>query len=198
MLTDFTIFNTELDFEITIKVDTELITLLFLPKDAQKKSKHYLELQPHVLEVISEDSQLFEPFVILADFLKKDPKDLLNLFLIMISREDQRARHFLCEVPYSKEDLVQKFKNFQRKYFVAPDTKNVIAPDILLHLLCYIWIHEHNQNSLEIPQELVPYILNISGVQPDLPNDFDPNLPYENDEVVFKKDNFLTRLLKIR
>lgn len=167
----FKVSNEQAGFQLQIRINKDINALLFKSKEDLQYSNQYIELLPNVENQIKKEEDLYLPFQALSNFLNRKPDELLYLFLIMLAREDKRAYKLLCTswkpIFMKKKDFIKLFRSFLA-FNSPPRIKNPVTPDFLMNLVCHCYYYDTNgKTDIEIPDEIVPFVLNIVGVIPD-------------------------------
>lgn len=174
-------------------------TELFAHEDYLETSSLRTRVDERYIKWILEEDDLSAAFKALAEYTGLTVERIIQLYFYIVLIEDPHANEVFIEKSFvSKKSFIEDFKNFNKDY-IPSDCIQTVAPDILLYLLCYILMNKYQRDNFEIPQEVLPYILNISGVGPEdgYPEDFNPEAQYKNDvyDVNKKstKDSFFER-----
>lgn len=179
------VYNQVAGFNLDVP-DFSLSTLhsVFANPDFLKTQNTTFTFPKKYADWLLEEEDIKGIFKEVASFLGTEIETLIKWYFFYVINEDQYAFEVFAESDYvQKKVFVEAFRNFNKRYMTVPDSKNIIAPDILFCLIVYSYIHMHQVNEFEVPYNLLPLILNIVGVGPQdgYPEGFDPSLPYESD-----------------
>lgn len=178
--------NDSVDFNLVLdKLSAETLTEIFLHEEGLKCFDKYVEVPKTYIQWITEDAEILDIFKSLSKYLQVTPEYLIRIFFFFIIKEDKFAfKTFIKKQINNKKDFLKTFRKYNARYLASKETKNLISPDILICFYCYVYMNRFQKNDIEVPVDVLPYILNIEGVIPDLENTppgFDPNMPYESD-----------------
>lgn len=175
-----TIFNKEAELEFPVDLRADTNATLFLSEKELKDSDQFIDIDPDYTKWILSKDEYKIIFEKVADFVGTDTENFVKIFLSLIAREDRDGYKFLCNSKFSKKECFLKtFEDFM-KDFIVEGTKNIIAPDILLCVICHYIFNTTHKQDIEIPIEIIPYVFNVEEEKPeDYPENFDPNIQYE-------------------
>lgn len=178
-----TIFNKEAQIELPIDLRADTNIELFSSKESLEKSNRFLDIDPEYSKWILSVSDYKKVFDKVSETLGTTSEEILRIFLELIAREDKEGYKFLCKSKFSNKDCFLKtFKEFMQD-FIDPEVINVIAPDILICAVCHFIFNKTNNQDIELPLDILPYVLNIEDEKPDnYPEGFDPNIEYKQKE----------------
>lgn len=195
------LYNENINFEEEVFISPNTNTILFLSDEEAKAQNQYIKIDSDYIKWISKDKELIEPFDKLSVFLDMPNTKLIELFLKTIILEDSYGYKILMKKTYDKEsDFLNTFKKYMKDFIPSDNVRNIIAPDILTDTLCQVLFHNNPLPRYEIPEDIIPYILNIDEVMPENPPvGFNSDIPYETNtfgdsketESFFEKFNFL-------
>lgn len=176
-----TIFNKETNLELPIDLKSDTNITLFLSEKELKETGQFVYIDSDYIKWILTEDKYKKVFEKVADFVGLQTEDFIKVFLTLIAKEDKDGYNFLCKSKFSKKECFLKtFEDFMND-FMDIGVKNVIAPDILLCAICHCIFQNTNNQTIEIPIDILPYILGVDEEKPEeYPKDFDPNIVYDN------------------
>lgn len=148
-------------------------------------------------EWIKSDSELFEPFNLMAKQLDGVTADtLLTHFIKMMVLDDDSTRNVkvLCNPKITKKDkFLEAFRKVQ-KHWSPKGILSVLSPDLMRCLFGYEVHIKTGATSIELPPDLVPIVLPVTEVMPDRPPEgFERGVPYESDAFSQEQKSFFDR-----
>lgn len=178
-----TIFNKEANLELPVDLKSSTNVELFLSKTELEKSNRFLNIDPDYSKWILSVNKYKKVFDKISETLGTTTEEILRLFLELIAREDVVGYNLLCKSKFSTKDcFLKNFEDYMQD-FIAPGITNIIPPDILLCTVCHFIFNKTNNQKIELPLDILPYVLNIEEEKPDnYPEGFDPNIKYNQKE----------------
>lgn len=161
--------TTHLEVEIYLSEDT--LDFLF-----SKKSKR-IEYPKKYIEYLKESVP--NTFAIVSSFLNIKVEELIDKTLQTMLYEDPAADFIRTDL--SKENFLTALNEYTSIVEAPNLPKNEFSPDIMLYVIALYLYHNcgGNETTFEVPEKVVPLIVNILNVMPEVPpEDFDPSKPY--------------------
>lgn len=129
------------------------------------------------------NDEMHNTFFTIASFLEIEPKEFIKTTLQVMLFEDPAAS--FIEEDLDKPVFLTTIKEYM-SIVEAPELPvNEFSPDIILYVMTLYLYHKvgGNETTFEVPEKVIPLILNILSAKPDTPpEDFDPSKPYYVDE----------------
>lgn len=194
----FFIHNKDTGFEYPVDISGETISSLFNDTSVIMVKNKRIVLPENYIKWLIEDKEINAIFEDVSNNIGIEKEELLRVFLSLCVIEDKKFfKTFIEKNIKSKEDYLKSFKEFNDYYNELDEgekLRNLLVPEILACTIAYIISYRFNERDWEAPNEVIPYIVPITGVLPGEVELTDENVEkYSKDNSNEAKKSFLER-----
>lgn len=184
----------EVGFDITVPdMSGELLTALFLSENEIQTPRGSYSVPEKYIDWVLEVPEYRKAFETLNDTIgAASVKDLVRVYFFLVLHDDPKAASMLILPKFlMKDSFLKAFQDYNNSYMnIEKGSKQLkICPDLLFCVLIYTMTHLRQSLELEIKRNCLPYIMYFVGAtEEEILEEFDPTLPYENDEYIPAKN----------